>query len=392
MSAKPHANVWTDPLTPLVMLQRTARVFPQREAVVHGKLRWSYAKLAEEVGRMAGALRRAGVGAGDRVAILAPNTPAHLVAHFAMPLLGAPLVSINTRLAAAEIAYILDHCGAKVLLVDPELAPPLDAILPARKSLQHVDRDPRRHRARARRQARLGRVREGRARAADREHGRRTRRDVISINYTSGTTGMPKGVMYTHRGAYLNALHQIGIARARRVTSTLVWTVPMFHCNGWCMAWAFAGAAGKHVCLRKVEPGELFRLIDDEGITHLNGAPTVLLMLASDPAAQGKHFDPPISTCTGGAPPSPTLLEQMEKLGVQDHAPVRAHRDLRPARDLRDPGRLGEARDRRAREADVAPGRAVPARRVPARGRRRDERRARRRRRPWARWSCAATT
>jgi len=132
MSAKPHANVWTDPLTPLVMLLRTARVFPKREAVVHGKLRWTYEQLAREVGHMAGALRRAGVGQGDRVAILAPNTPAHLVAHFAMPLLGAPLVSINTRLAPAEIAYILDHCGAKVLLVDPELAPPLDAILPDR--------------------------------------------------------------------------------------------------------------------------------------------------------------------------------------------------------------------------------------------------------------------
>ena len=135
MSAKPHANVWTDPLTPLVMLKRTAAVFPKREAVVHGKLRWSYADLAHEVGRMAGALRRAGVGRHDRVAVLAPNTPAHLVAHFAMPLLGAPLVSINTRLAPPEIAYILDHCGAKVLLVDPELAPPLDAVLRERKAL-----------------------------------------------------------------------------------------------------------------------------------------------------------------------------------------------------------------------------------------------------------------
>ena len=159
MSAKPHANVWTDPLTPLVMLMRTARVFPKREAVVHGKLRWSYAKFAEEVGRMAGALRRAGVGQGDRVAVLAPNTPAHLVAHFAMPLLGAPLVSINTRLAPAEIAYILDHCGAKVLLVDPELAPPLDAILPRTSGAAAGDRDSRRHGRRAPGQARLGRLR-----------------------------------------------------------------------------------------------------------------------------------------------------------------------------------------------------------------------------------------
>jgi len=315
MSAKPHANVWTDPLTPLVMLKRTAAVFPQREAAVHGKLRWTYADLAQEVGRMAGALRRAGVGQGDRVAVLAPNTPAHLVAHFAMPLLGAPLVSINTRLAPPEIAYILDHCGAKVLLVDPELAPPLDGILRERKALQQV--------------VEIGdgivRPRTGKLSwdtfAADApvlpiENTVEDEEGVIAINYTSGTTGMPKGVMYTHRGAYLNALSQIGKLGLGR-DSTIVWTVPMFHCNGWCMAWAFVGAAGKQVCLRKVEPAEIFRLVDEEGVTHLNGAPTVLLMLASDPAAQGRHFDPPISTCTGGAPPSPTLLEQMEKLGIR---------------------------------------------------------------------------
>ncbi len=313
--AKPHANVWTDPLTPLVMLERTARVFPRREAVVHGDLRWSYAQLALETGRMAGALRRAGVGRGDRVAILAPNTPAHLVAHFAMPLLGAPLVSINTRLAAAEIAYILDHCGAKVLLVDPELAKPLDAILPERRALQQVIEIPDGIVA-----ARPGKLAWD-AFAKDApvlpvENTVEDEEDVISINYTSGTTGMPKGVMYTHRGAYLNALSQIGVLGLSR-SSTLAWTVPMFHCNGWCMAWAFTGVAGKHICLRKVDPPEIFRLIDEEGITHLNGAPTVLLMLASDPAAQGKRFDPPIRTCTGGAPPSTTLLEQMEKLGVK---------------------------------------------------------------------------
>jgi len=315
MSAKPHANVWTDPLTPLVMLMRTARVFPKREAVVHGKLRWNWTQFSEQVGRMAGALRRAGVGYGDRVAILAPNTPAHLVAHFAMPLLGAPLVSINTRLAPAEIAYILDHCGAKILLLDPELAPPLDAILPERRALQQVIEIPDGIVA-----ARPGKLAWDTF-AADApvlpiENTVQDEEDVISINYTSGTTGMPKGVMYTHRGAYLNAVNQIGVL-GLSAKSTLVWTVPMFHCNGWCMPWAFTGASGRHVCLRKVDPPELFRLIDEEGITHLNGAPTVLLMLASDPAAQGKHFDPPIHTCTGGAPPSPTLLEQMEKLGVR---------------------------------------------------------------------------
>jgi fatty-acyl-CoA synthase len=139
---------------------------------------------------------------------------------------------------------------------------------------------------------------------------------LLSINYTSGTTGRPKGVMYSHRGAHLNALGQIASHRLGTDT-TFLWTLPMFHCNGWCMPWAVTGAAGTHVCLRAIDPPEIFRLIDRHGVTHFNAAPTVLLMLAADPAASGRRFDPNIRVCTGGAPPSPTLLEQMEKLGIQ---------------------------------------------------------------------------
>jgi fatty-acyl-CoA synthase len=310
-----HESVWRDALTPLVFLQRTLRVFPERTAVVHGGLRWTYARFAEEVGRMGAALRRAGVENGDRVAILAPNTPWHLAAHFAAPLIGAPLVSINIRLAAREVAYILDHSGARVLLIDPEYAPLVDESRDTIASLERVvEIDDG-----------FVDVRPGAESWADFARGAEPlpiRNDVadedalLSINYTSGTTGQPKGVMYTHRGAYLNALGQaqaLGLGR----DSVFLWTLPMFHCNGWCMPWAITAAGGAHVCLRKIEPPLVFRLIEEHAVTNFNGAPTVLLMLSSDPAAEGKRFDPPVRICTGGAPPSPTLLERMEKLGAR---------------------------------------------------------------------------
>ncbi len=311
----PHRRVWHDPLTPTALLQRTLRVFPDREAIVHGKARWTWRRFGEEVGRLAGALERCGVRAGDRVAVLLPNTPVHLAAHFAAPLLVAPLVSINTRLSPGEIDYILRHSGAKVLLVDPELAEPLDGILGDCPDLQYVievaDGDVA---------ARPGRDDYASFTRDAPIHDLEPRVDdedrVISINYTSGTTGRPKGVMYTHRGAMLNALGQIATHSLTR-ESTFLWTLPMFHCNGWCMPWALTGAAARHVCLRGIDPPEIFRLIDEERVTHFNGAPTVLLMLASDPAAKGRRFDPPIRVCTGGAPPSPNLLEAMEKLGFQ---------------------------------------------------------------------------
>ena len=310
-----HVDVFKDPLTPVVFLERTLRVFPDRTAVIDDDLRWSYADFAREVGLMAGALRRFGIVSGDRVAILAPNTPWHLVAHFAMPLLAAPLVSINTRLAAREIAYILEHSGARVLLVDAELAPQLDAVRSEIPSLERVIElaDAHRH------------ARSDEETYADFCRGApvlpianpvRDEDTLITINYTSGTTGQPKGVMFSHRGASLNAMGQVA-ALGLDSKTVFLWTLPLFHCNGWCMPWAVTAAGGTHVCLRKIDPPRVFELIEKHGVTNFNGAPTVLLMLASDPAATGRRFDPPIRVCTGGAPPSPTLLEQMEKLGVR---------------------------------------------------------------------------
>jgi len=317
MTPIPHTDVFTDPLSPVVLFQRTVRVFPQRTAVVHGGLRWSYAELATEVGRMAGALRRHGVGPGDRVAILSPNTPHHLVAHLAMPLLEAPLVSINTRLAGPEIAHILEHSGARVLLVDPELAPRLDGLLEGISALGKVIEiaDPH-HDVPVRAGSESYDDFVAGAEVLPIESRVRDELTILSINYTSGTTGTPKGVMYTHRGATLNVMGQIG-ALSLTKESVFLWTLPMFHCNGWCMPWAISAVGGTHVGLRKIDPPEVLSLVRELHVTHFNGAPTVLTMLANDPAAEGVRFDPPIHVCTGGAPPSPTLLEQMEQLGVR---------------------------------------------------------------------------
>ncbi|MBW2415139.1 MAG: long-chain-fatty-acid--CoA ligase [Deltaproteobacteria bacterium] len=318
----PHSPVWSDPLTPVVSLERTLRVFPERTAVAYGDQRWTYAEFALQVGIMGAALRRAGVGPGDRVAVLAPNTPWNLAAAFACPLIQAPLVTINTRLAAAEVAYILDHSGARVILVDPELAPLLDGIRGELTALERVVEIP---------DDTVGgtfAAREGEETWEQFSAGVEPlpisnplasvedENALLSINYTSGTTGRPKGVMYSHRGAYLNALGEVGALGLAKET-TFLWTLPLFHCNGWCMPWAVTAAGGKHVCLRAIDPPEVLRLIEEQGVTHFNGAPTVLLMLSSDPAAQGMHFDPPLRVCTGGAPPSPTLLEAMEKLGIR---------------------------------------------------------------------------
>ncbi len=315
MTQIPHTDVFTDPLTPTTLLARTLRVFPERIAMIHGEQRITYAELGARVRRMAGALRRAGIAPGDRVAILAPNTPPHLTAHFAMPLLRAPLVSINTRLAGAEVAHILGHSGAKILLVDPELAPKLDGVLDGLENPPTIIEIP-------------DGIVSARAGQTDYEtfaqdapevpivSGVEDELEILSINYTSGTTGTPKGVMYTHRGGTLNALGQIGAMKLDK-ESVFLWTLPMFHCNGWCMPWAVSAAGGTHVGLRAIDPPQILSLLSSHGVTHFNGAPTVLLMLGSDPASEGLRFDPPIHVCTGGAPPSPTLLERVEALGFR---------------------------------------------------------------------------
>ncbi|MPZ98596.1 MAG: AMP-binding protein [Dehalococcoidia bacterium] len=305
-----------EPLSPLTFLERTARVYPTREAVIYGETRLNWTEFASLVGRFAAALQRDGIERGDRVAVLLPNVPVHLAATFAVPLAGAVLVAVNTRLAAGEVAYILEHSGARLLLVDPELAANLD-----------LSRCPP--------GLRLVSVPDAVAGVTDRVADAPTfeewlgdieplsvsntvadEHQLLSINYTSGTTGRAKGVMYTHRGAYLNALGQ-SMALSLNRDSVFLWTLPMFHCNGWCFPWAVTAAAGKHVCLRAVRPPEVIRLVQEEHVTNFNGAPTVLRLIAGDPSAEGVRFEMPVRVSTGGAPPSPADIRSMERMGIQ---------------------------------------------------------------------------
>ncbi|MES9541318.1 long-chain-fatty-acid--CoA ligase [Actinomadura sp. NPDC000600] len=298
-------------LTPLAFLERSAQVFPAKTAYAYGDRRVAYAEFAAEATRLANALRASGVEPGDRVAYLAPNVPELLVAHFAVPLAGAVLVAINTRLAPDEIRYILDHSGAKALVVDAGLHPsvaPVAAGLPPVVTVPAAGAEP---------DPAVGGIsyEELLARGSDDPLPWTVQDEnaAISINYTSGTTGRPKGVVYTHRGAYLNALGEVVHSR-HTPESVYLWTLPMFHCNGWCTPWALAAIGGTQVCLRAVVAGEIWRLIDTEGVTHLNGAPTVLVTIANAPEAH--PLERPLTVTTAGAPPSPTIIGEMERLGA----------------------------------------------------------------------------
>ncbi len=316
MAVPPATAARHDPLTPLVLLERTVRVFPEKTAVVYGERRFTWRAFGDLVGRFAGALARAGVEPGDRVAFLAPNVPALLAAHFAVLRVNAALVAINTRLAAEEVDYILGHARPRVVLVDPELADRVGSAPGAAGALRVNVEDPV--------AGVTGCPLDGPsfdafledAGALPLAHALDDELRITSLNYTSGTTGRPKGVMYTHRGALLNALGEV-VAHGLTRDSVFLWTLPLFHCNGWCFPWAVTAAGGTHVMLRSVDPAEMVRLIRSERVTHFNGAPTVLLMLAEAPEARGVRFDPTVRVATGGAPPSPTLLARMEALGVE---------------------------------------------------------------------------
>ena len=293
-------------LTPVSFLQRSAYVFPDKVAIVHGDRRYTYREFEERVNRLASQLRKAGLQKHQKVAFLCPNIPALLDAHFAVPAAGGILVTINTRLNSEEIGYILEHADARFLFVDSELQALTD---PLDTSGLHVIRiddtgrpdDPYESFLANGSPAPVGSWLE------DEE-------EPISINYTSGTTGRPKGVLFTHRGTYLNALGEV-IETGMDFNSVYLWTLPMFHCNGWCFTWAVTAVAGTHVCLRKTDPDMIWELIKKEGVTHFNGAPTVQIMLVNHPQAEA--LDHPVTVTIAGAPPSPTLLEKLKALNFQ---------------------------------------------------------------------------
>lgn len=298
------------PLSPVSFLTRSARIYPNRVAVIHGDRRFTYAQFLDRARRLASALARAGVGPGDTVAIMAPNTPQMLEAHYAVPMLGAVLCSINIRLDAAAIEFILRHSETKVVLTDTEFAAvmgPAVADIP----ILVVDIDDAGG-------DRIGEVEyETFVASGDPLHPVRLPDDewqAIALNYTSGTTGNPKGVVAHHRGAYLNACAN-ALTFGLGPKSVYLWTLPMFHCNGWTYTWAVTLAGGTHVCLRRVEPALIFSAIAEYGVTHMCGAPVVLSMLIHAPAEARKPFDQEVKIATGGAAPPSTVISQMEAMG-----------------------------------------------------------------------------
>ena len=278
-----------------------------------GARRVTYPEFAREATRVARALQAAGVERGDRVAYLCMNSTELLVAHFAVPLAGAVLVAINTRLAPDEVAYVCDHSGARLLMVDAQLRRPLDAVAAQLRTVREVVT-----------------VADGPgggngagptyADLLDRGSDEPLpwtvpdELDAIAVDYTSGTTGKPKGVVYTHRGAYLNALGEV-IHSEHSARSVYLWTLPMFHCNGWCTTWGVTGIGGRHVCLRAVRADRIWELLEGEQVTHLNGAPTVLSMIAN--ADEAKPLERPLVITTAAAPPSPTIIAKLEGLGAR---------------------------------------------------------------------------
>jgi len=255
--------------------------------------------------RLASHLRESGLQKHDRVAFLCPNTPALLEAHFAVPAAGGILVAINTRLNSQEVDFILTHSGVRFLFVDAELFHVIEPLNLEGVQVVRIDdtgspEDPYEAFLAA------GSPEPVESWLQDEE-------ETISINYTSGTTGNPKGVMYTYRGAYLNALTEV-IETGLKSSSVYLWTLPMFHCNGWCFTWAVIAVGGTHVCLRALDPGLIWDLVESERVTHYNGAPTVQIMLVNHPKAH--RLNEPVTLTIAGAPPSPTLLGQLQVLNI----------------------------------------------------------------------------
>jgi fatty-acyl-CoA synthase len=291
-------------LDPVSFLHRSAAVHPERIAVVDGARHLTYAELRERVNRVAFALRSGGLERHDRVAALCPNVPALLELHHAVPAAGGVLVAINVRLGPDEIRYVLEHSGARALFVAAELEP-LIVDPPAGLEIIRVDDG-----------GAAGPYEQlvARGHAAGVASRLMDEEEPIAIDYTSGTTGRPKGVVYTYRGAYLNALGEVIEAELGH-HPVYLWTLPMFHCNGWCFPWAVTAAGGTHVCLRQTDPALIWRLFREEGVTHYNGSPTVQTMLVNHPDAG--RLERRVTAMVAAAPPSPTLLARLEEINIR---------------------------------------------------------------------------
>lgn len=305
------------PLTPVDFLERAAGTWPDKTAIIHGRMRRSYREFLERSKRMASALNKRNIGKGDVVSIIAPNTPAMLEAHYGVIMSGGVLNALNYRLDATTIAFILEHCEAKLVMVDKEFSSVMEEAFRLMKKIPDVigiddelaiegqligsldyetfllEGDP------------------------NYDWPKVTDEwDSMALNYTSGTTGNPKGVVFHHRGAFLNAMGN-AVAFGLDSTTAYLWTLPMFHCNGWTYTWGVTAVGGTHVCLRSVDPALIFLLIEEHKVTHMCGAPIVLNMMVHAPSAVKKEFQHLVQIATGGAAPPSAVIAAMEKLGFK---------------------------------------------------------------------------
>jgi acyl-CoA synthetase (AMP-forming)/AMP-acid ligase II len=362
------------PLSPLGFIERTAEVYPDRLAIVHGSLRQTWAQTYARCRQLASSLRRAGIGKNDTVAVMLPNTPPMVEAHFGVPMAGAVLNALNTRLDPEAIAFMLDHGEAKAVIVDPEFAPTMAKALALRQSttpLLVID------------------VEDAVYGPASQTVGSTTYEafvaggdprfawelpadewDAIALNYTSGTTGNPKGVVYHHRGAYTNAISNV-LEWDMPKHAVYLWTLPMFHCNGWCFPWTVAARAGVNVCLRRVEAQAIFDAIRNHGVTHYCGAPIVHGLLVNAPEDMKAGVPAGVKAMVAGAAPPASMIEGMEKLGFDLTHVYGLTEVYGPATVCAKHEAWDDARHRRARAPERPPGRALPpgARRARARPR-----------------------
>ncbi len=319
------ASIWKDlkagaanhtPLSPVVFLARAAEVYPDRVAVIHGKQRITQAGFYARARQLASALAKRGIKRGDVVSAMLPNVPAMLDAHYGVPMCGAVLNTINTRLDADTVAYILEHGEAKAILVDRQFAPVVGAALAQiKRKILVIDNDDPLYTGPG---ERLGNLEYAEFLATgDADYQWSLPKDEyapIALNYTSGTTGRPKGVVYHHRGTWIEALGHVA-AWPMPMHPVYLWTLPLFHCNGWAFGWTVTAMAGTHVCLRAVDPAVIFPMIVEHGVTHMCGAPTVLGLLAAASAEQRRRFAKRVAIQVAGSPPPAKVIADMEGLG-----------------------------------------------------------------------------
>lgn len=315
------------PLSPITFLERSAKAYRDRTSVVFGSVEHTWLKTYHRCLRLASALTHLGISPGDVVAVLAPNVPAMHELHFAVPMADLILCPLNTRLDTSTLSVLLQHSEAKILFVDHHLLEVAHGALAksdrTRKTPKLVlisqsnDDDDEDRSSSFDSNYSFDYHYEDLVKSGDSEFEvikPRNEWDPISINYTSGTTSRPKGVVWSHRGAYLNSLATVFLHQMS-VSPVYLWTVPMFHCNGWCLIWGVAAQGGTNICLRKVSPKLIFKSIATHKVTHMGGAPTVLNMIVSSPAGERKPLPHRVEIMTGGSPPMPKILAKMEELG-----------------------------------------------------------------------------